>query len=248
MCPLDYYRPESLEEALALLGQGVPLAGGTRLTPERRDLAGVIDLQDIGLDTLDLMGSQLSLGATVTLQMLVDCEAAPPALQDAARREAGWNIRNAASLGGILHAADGRSHLLTTLAACEVVVQVMPGEETMSLGDYLDFRKGEQAHLVTGIEVNIPARLKVSYVARSPSDRPILITAAAWYRDTPDSVRLAMGGAGSRPSCAVVETVEQASGLATSVYAGAEDAWASAAYRQSAGGTLAVRLFEEVGP
>lgn len=248
MCPLEYYRPESLEEALTLLGQGVPLAGGTRLTPERRDLAGVIDLQGVGLDTMEVKGSQLNLGATVTLQMLMDCEAAPPALQDAARREAGWNIRNVASLGGILHAADGRSHLLTALAACEVDVQVMPGEETMPLGNYLDFRKGEQVHLVTEIQVTLPERLEVSYVARSPSDRPILIAAAAWYKNTPDSVRLALGGAGNRPSCAVVETVENASELAKSVYAEAEDAWASAAYRRSAGSKLAVRLFEEVGP
>ena len=54
MPPLEYSRPGTLAEALALLQHGVPLAGGTALTANRRSLQAVVDLQDLGLDTLDI--------------------------------------------------------------------------------------------------------------------------------------------------------------------------------------------------
>jgi len=38
MAALEYHRPKTISEALSLLKQGVPLAGGTILTPNRRGL------------------------------------------------------------------------------------------------------------------------------------------------------------------------------------------------------------------
>ena len=49
MSPLQYHRPQNLEEALELLEQGVPLAGGTRLTPDLRSVKALVDLQDLDL-------------------------------------------------------------------------------------------------------------------------------------------------------------------------------------------------------
>jgi len=248
MCALDYYRPATLDEALELLKQGVPLAGGTRLTPGRRELNGVIDLQAIGLDTICQEGDRLKLGAMVTLQDMLENEAVPQALRDAARREAGWHIRNAASLGGILHAADGRSHVLTALGACDVTVQVMPGEKSMSLEAYLAYRMTETVHLVTGVEVMLPQRLSISYVARSPADRPILLVAAAVHTDATGDVYMALGGCGPQPAMMRVNEVTEAAKAAEAVFSAAEDVWASAEYRTSAGRSLAMRLFEEVRP
>ena len=49
-----YYRPQTVEEALALLEQPdtVPLAGGTGLLAEGVETA-VVDLQDLGLAQLE---------------------------------------------------------------------------------------------------------------------------------------------------------------------------------------------------
>ena len=73
--PDSYHRPESLEEALALLAQpgSAPLGGGTKLLATEAGLPGtaVIDLQALGLNQAKLLsanGTQaVAAGATLTL-------------------------------------------------------------------------------------------------------------------------------------------------------------------------------------
>jgi CO/xanthine dehydrogenase FAD-binding subunit len=95
MPSLKYFRPKTLDEALTLLEQGVPLAGGTALTPRRYRLDAVIDLQDLGMAALERQGDFLEAGAGCTLQQLVEADAlVSPALADACRQEAAWHLRN----------------------------------------------------------------------------------------------------------------------------------------------------------
>ncbi|MBN2555215.1 MAG: FAD binding domain-containing protein [Anaerolineales bacterium] len=247
MSPLEYLRPESLEEAIDLLDQGVPLAGGTRLIPNRSELTAVIDLQSVGLDQIIPGDGWLKLGAAVTLQDLIDCSDVPADLQGAARLEAGWNIRNMATLGGTIHEGDGRSALLTTLTACHVTVHLQPDDRSMALEAYLDFRaQDEPAHLVTTVDIDLPDRLSYAYAGRSPADRPMICAAAGWYAGKPEQVFMGVGGFGGKPQRIVAEDVDQVRTLTAAVYAESADFWASADYRVSAGGALAVRLFREV--
>lgn len=248
MCPLEYHRPETIDEALTLLARGIPLAGGTQIAPARRELTAVIDLQDLGLNQSTIEDDMAELGAMVTLQQLLDLESLPTALRAAARREAGWNIRNVATLGGLLHAADGRSPLLTTLVACRAQVRVMPGDRLLSLDAYLDSCDEDVVQLLTEMDLQIPTQLRFSDVARSPSDRPIVSVAAAWYERDAEMVYLGLGGAGMRPVRVSAQTLAEVSEKAVGVYAGSDDPWASAAYRAAAGRALARRLFEEVVP
>ena len=118
-----YFRPDNLKTALALLQRpdmhAVPLAGGSWLVPHLRtdvDLPGslaaevdaVVDLADLGLNTVRLEGSPgsgwLHLGATTLLTDLVDGEAcqaiAGGLLAEAARREGPVNLRNTATVAG----------------------------------------------------------------------------------------------------------------------------------------------------
>ena len=104
-----YHRPSSIEGALALLArQGVtttPLGGGTvvnGLPPEIPD--EVVDLQDLGLDTITRGGPVLSFGAMARLQDVVDHEWTPPALRELAHRQAPNTIRNVATVGGTVAA------------------------------------------------------------------------------------------------------------------------------------------------
>ena len=71
-----YHRPQTLEEALSLLTQPntVPLGGGTLLSQPTTDSIQAVDLQALGLGSLTKKGNDLEIGATCTLQSLLENE------------------------------------------------------------------------------------------------------------------------------------------------------------------------------
>ena len=78
-----YHRPQTLDEALKLLTQPntFPLGGGTLLSQPTTDPIQVVDLQSLGLDSLTKKGNDLEIGATCTLQSLLESEYCPEALK-----------------------------------------------------------------------------------------------------------------------------------------------------------------------
>lgn len=105
-----YARPESLEEALALLArpEATPLAGGTDLLGQiDRQIVSpdlLVDLQDTGLDTLHPDGKGVTVGAGVRIADLAESDFLAPytAVTQAASQLASPLLRNAATLGGNL--------------------------------------------------------------------------------------------------------------------------------------------------
>jgi CO/xanthine dehydrogenase FAD-binding subunit len=87
---LEYHRPQTLDEALLLLTQPntVPLGGGTLLSAQKADPVSVVDLQSLGLNTIKKQGNNLEIGATTTLQQLLEDDNCPEALKKAIRLEA----------------------------------------------------------------------------------------------------------------------------------------------------------------
>ena len=69
-----YHRPQTLDEALTLLTQPntVPLGGGTLLSQPTTDPVQVVDLQLLSLNSLNKKGNDLEIGATTTLQSLLE--------------------------------------------------------------------------------------------------------------------------------------------------------------------------------
>ncbi|HRQ32183.1 MAG TPA: FAD binding domain-containing protein, partial [Anaerolineales bacterium] len=116
-----YHRPNALEEALKLLSvpDTVPLGGGTLLSKPTADAIQAVDLQRLGLNTLVKSGNILHIGATVTLQTLLESEHCSDALKRALRLEAPLNVRNAATIAGTIVACDGRSPFVTALLAMD---------------------------------------------------------------------------------------------------------------------------------
>jgi len=103
MSPFEYHRPKTIEAALELLQKGIPLAGGTAITPCLREVAVVVDLQNLGLDQLETQNGFVLAGAGVKLQSMVDAkEILPDALRLACRQEAGRSLRNMTTLGGTI--------------------------------------------------------------------------------------------------------------------------------------------------
>src|SRR5512138_3398265 len=124
---LAYHRPKTLDEALTLLTQpnAVPLGGGTLLAQAEPDPVEAVDLQALGLDSVKKQGNSLEIGATVTLQQLLESEHCPEALKSALKLEAPLNLRNAATLAGTLVACNGRSTLATTLLALDARLEII---------------------------------------------------------------------------------------------------------------------------
>ncbi len=255
MPPLDYYRPKTLAEALTLLQQGVPLAGGTALTPNRRAVEAVVDLQDLGLDSFEVSENGFRIGAALPLQALVTAaDHLPPALVQACRLEAGWNIRNQATLAGTLISSDGRSPLLTTLLALGATLEWAQAESRTELDEFLSVRSSPSpVGLITAIHIRRPDRLAYEQVARSPADRPQVCAAAAFFGNA-GQVRVAIGGYGRYPLLVHQTSGEQRGSLERAVqaaqkaYSEAGDAWAGPEFRAAVAGTLVRRVVREVHP
>lgn len=241
-----YHRPKTLDEALTLLEQPnvVPLGGGTLLAHPTSDPVEVVDLQSLHLNAIKKQGNNLYIGATVTLQQLLESEHCPEALKLALKLEAPLNLRNAATVAGTLVACDGRSTLVTVLLALDtkLAITVNRKSETVNLGDFLPLRP---RGLITGITMPLNVRLAFDYVSRTPADKPIVCAALAQWNS--GRTRLVLGGYGKSPMLAMDGT--EAEGLDTAArntFHEATDEWASAEYRMDVAATLAKRCSERI--
>ena len=201
-----YHRPQTLDEALMLLTKPnrIPLGGGTLLSKPTGDPIEVVDLQALRLDSVKKNGNNLELGATVTLQQLLESELCPAALQPALKLEAPLNLRNAATVAGTLVVCDGRSTFASTLLAADARIEQANlqdgkiGYETTNIGEFLPLRSTK---LITKIIIPLNIKLAFDYVARTPSDKPIVCAALAQWNS--GRTRLVLGGYGKSPILAM---------------------------------------------
>src|SRR3990172_1768217 len=130
---VEYHRPETLEEALTLLTRpGVvsrPLGGGTAIDRFGPGSLAVVDLPRLALNKVQERGNWIDLGATVTLQTLLDTPNLPEALYETIRRVAAHNLRQGATVAGTLVAAEGRSPFGTAMHALDAAIHLRPGKE-----------------------------------------------------------------------------------------------------------------------
>jgi aerobic carbon-monoxide dehydrogenase medium subunit len=226
----EYHRPESLADASTLLRRPSPrtavLAGGTWLTGEApSEVEAVVDIAKLGLDTIQLDGKTLRIGAATTLAALASDPIAGAAgssaglriLGETALAMAGASIRNRATIGGAIVTADAASPLVTALLACDaevVVYGLLPRNsnkesdlyQTLALGALLDY--GDQlvarGGLLTEIRVIVPSadtQSRFERVARTPKDYPIVCAAVqfAHNKGVAGNMRAAVGGVASKP-------------------------------------------------
>ena len=245
----QYHRPQTLEEALKLLAQPNtrPLGGGIVLTQKSDESFAVVDLQALGLDKLRKSGDKLEIGASVTLNRLLESPYIPPALAETLRLDAPFNLRNAGTVAGTLVACDGRSPFATAMLALDAVLILALKNEKLFFGNYLPLRVEKDQHnsplqgkLILKIEIPLNAKLAFETVARTPSDRPIVCAALAQWPS--GRTRLALGGYGKSPILALDGNepggVESA---ANNAFVEAADEWASAEYRSEIAAVLAKR-------
>jgi CO/xanthine dehydrogenase FAD-binding subunit len=202
-----------------------------------------VDLQALGLDFLTKSGNSLELGATLTLQALLESEHCPAALESALKLEAPLNLRNAATVAGTLVACDGRSTFAAVLLALDAKITVnshRKAEETLNLGDFLPLREQVRGKLITRVTIPLNVKLAFDSVAKTPADRPLVCAALAQWNS--GRTRLAVGGYGKSPMLAMDGTEAEGVGIAArNAFHEAQDEWSSADYRMDVAATLAER-------
>jgi CO/xanthine dehydrogenase FAD-binding subunit len=190
----EYHRPADLDEAIRLLQRKEPntvaLAGGIGVVGEGRPgIEAVVDLSDLGLDFIDYANNMLLLGAMVRIRALVDelGYAAGGLLAETARRVAGLNVRNAATLGGLLASGNIHSPLSVALTALKARVKLYgQAGEMLFWSDLASevYRKGLKGRLITAVTVRLPDGIignGYQQVARTAADQPIVCAASVAY-------------------------------------------------------------------
>ena len=261
-----YHRPKTLDEALALLSQPnrTPLGGGTLLSHSKADSIEAVDLQSLSLDFVKKQGNALEIGATVTIQQLLESEQCPESWKSALKLEAPLNIRNSATVAGTLVACDARSTFAALMLALDAKLEVKsinkfelmemeiesrpPRQDIASLGigEFLPLRL-DQIHgkLITSMSVPINVKFAFDYVSRTPADKPIVCAALAQWNS--GRTRLVLGGYGKSPILAMDGTeAEGVETAARNAFHEATDEWASAEYRMDVAATLAKRCLERM--
>jgi len=166
--PFTYHRPASLDEALALLGDGdsMPLAGGHSLLPMMKlrlatpaslvDLAGIAGLDEIGSNGDGLTIGALATHADVALSPVVGgrCRV----LAETAAGIGDRQVRNRGTIGGSIAHADPAADYPTVLTAlgATIVVGGGGGEREIAADDFFRgiFTTAlEQGELVTAVRV-----------------------------------------------------------------------------------------------
>lgn len=244
--PKTYTRPQTVPEALNLLAQphAFALGGGTYLnSPAAKpyaDESAFVDVQALGLNGIFERGRTLEIGATATLQSLLQTPQIAPALKEALHLHAPLNLRNMATVAGALLAADGRSPFAIAMLALDTRL-TFADETQRPLGDVLPLPLPRlRGALVTAVEIPLNVELAYQQVARTPADLPIIAVAVCRWQS--GRTRVVLGGWSHTPSLAL--DGPDSGGIETAirnVCESAADDWASAEYRTEIAVTLVQR-------
>jgi CO/xanthine dehydrogenase FAD-binding subunit len=242
-----YHRPKTLDEALTLLTQlnRTPLGGGTLLSRPTTDPVEAVDLQDLSLDSIKKSGNNIEIGATVTLQQLLESEHCPEPMKSALKLEAPLNLRNAATVAGTLVVGDGRSTFGTILLVLDAKIETRFSTDDSRLSNIGEFLPLRPRGLITSLTVPLNVKLAFDYVSRTPADKPIVCAALAQWNS--GRTRLVLGGYSKSPLLAMDGTeAEGIEAAARNAFHEATDEWASAEYRMDVAATLARRCLESL--
>jgi len=199
-----YHRPTSLAAALDLLGRPevatAPLAGGTVLNGRPATVPDeVVDLQSLDLASITRDGATLRLGATALLRDVLDHEWTPPVLRDLAHAEGPNTLRNAATVGGTVGAANPESPFLAGLVAYDGIATLatMSGDERVPIATLLGDNTLLAGKIITAVEFTIEGDGAAAGTARTPADTPIVLVVGRRHED--GTIRLAATGVGPTP-------------------------------------------------
>ena len=204
---VGYHRPESIADAIGLLDRPnrMALAGGTTISHDGGgNPVELVDLQSLGLGGISAIGSRVEIGATATLQALVDNDLVPDLIRGAAKADQPSTLRGLATVGGSVGAADGESVLVAALLVHEATVafadeRSVPLEEVLAVGL-------SQGDLIVSVSVAPEGATAMAATGRTPQDVPIV---AVVGRVGPQSTLLSVCGVGPAPQLITEDSLGQ---------------------------------------
>jgi carbon-monoxide dehydrogenase medium subunit len=261
---VEYARPDSLEDAVRLLGAhdgARALAGGQTLINVMKARAAapdvLVDLAGLpGLATISVSGDRLELGAMVTCAQIMDSSevaVSRPILAEVAATIADVQVRNRGTIGGNICSSDPTNHFPPLLLALGATMTIAgPGGERDVTAD--EFFVGVYmtavgvGELLTEISVPASARPRDAFEAVTVGkDGTCIVNVAASVDD--GGARVVVGCVSATPvrATAVEEKLaagadpeEAVRGLGATL-APPADAHASAEYRRHLAEVLAAR-------
>jgi CO/xanthine dehydrogenase FAD-binding subunit len=247
---VDYYRPNDVAETLKLLenqnNRAILVGGGSTIDRYIDEPVVIVDLQNAGLGEIIQKGAFFEIGATATLQTLLDQSQISDELRSVIRREATHNLRQVATVAGTLIASTGRSPFAAALLALDATVVMLPGNETISLGNLLPKRDQiSGSKLITKITIPLNVRMAYEEVNRTPADLPIVSASVAIWSS--GRTRVILGGFGESPllSSDGPERGGEES-AAKDAFSQAGDEWATAEYRMEIAPILVKRCLTKI--
>ncbi len=220
----DYYRAESVDEALSLMSEhdeAKLLAGGHSLIPVMKlrlaDPGVLIDIGRIAsLKGICADDDKVIIGALTTHTDVENSADLPAALPEAAGWIADPSVRNRGTVGGNVAHADPASDLPTVLMALDATFHMQSADSSRTVGSG-DFFTGlfetalTEDEILTGVEVSAEGAGSGSAYAKlfNPASRYAMVGAAASVSvsdGTISDAKVAIGGLiNSAKRCAAVE-------------------------------------------
>ena len=271
--PFDYIRPDTIEEAVALLaeyGEGARvLAGGQSLVPMLNlrivEAEALIDVSRIGaLDVIreledKELGDTIEIGAAVTQNKLMawpQLKQKLPLVAAALPHVGHFQIRNKGTVCGSIAHADPSSELPLTLALLggEVLLKSQRGERVLAANE---FQKDMLTTARAPDELIAAVRFPVAngkWIERGVAFREVArrhgdfaIVAVAALAENKNAVRLGVGGMTGKPAVRRIAAKESTAAIAAwaDELEGYEDLHASAAMRRDLLRNLAPLAIEE---
>jgi 2-furoyl-CoA dehydrogenase FAD binding subunit len=258
----DYVRPDSVEQAVALLAEygdaASVLAGGQSLMAMMNlriaEPAVLIDIARLAeLDAIKIVGDKVEVGAAVTQNRLKDwpeLAAKLPLLAAALPFVGHFQTRNKGTVCGSIAHADPSSEIPLALATLggEVVLRSHRGTRVLAAQD---FQRGmlttarEPDELIVAVRFPVQATQRVAFreVARRHGDFAMVAVAA--FIESDNAMRIGVGGVADRPAVrrAMIDGVAAAKDFFASLAVeleGYDDTHASARLRRD--------LLRRVGP
>ncbi len=149
----------------------------------------LISLEGLGLDRIDASPDECTIGATVTLQRIIDSPGVPPGLKAAAGLSASRTLRNMRTVGGELGLCADDSAIIPVLMVMGATVRLASRRKPIPVEDFLTERPDD---LILSVTILLPGRAcAVRALSRaSHSPRSLVVAAcmsepeAAGMRDT----------------------------------------------------------------
>jgi putative selenate reductase FAD-binding subunit len=200
----DFFKPQTVAEALELKeklkDEAVFMAGGTDVncTNSRYEIEKVIGIEQLELNKISKAQGQLSIGAGVTIQELIDSPKIPDQLKTAAGHFVNRNIRNMATIGGNIASNNSASNLIPILVALDAELRIGGSASPVPVYEYVTREMTGLIEAVMISSTNLAKKYDLRKFSRAANDISI-ITAAVTFNiqnNKLSDARVAVGGVG----------------------------------------------------